>query len=286
MPKERDIIIANATTVRLYLLNWPNGDCPIEYYTVEFRKKVGAEQWNLVTSQATDNIIIRDLKPATWYSLRLTAHNDAGSTQALMDFATTTLSGVSIGPINDLVMDEDSMRSASSYKALYVAIPLACTIILIVSAVVVGYVMLKRNGRLVFLVLLLIFGRISVGFERAAKVYLSILRIFYCRGNYLGDILPGQQQTGLGLNPQHQPHHHLSSCMSTVQLKSTAERDNRRNHQVYTSSPVKQDNHKPPVDHGSGKMTFYNLCTLKFEKIKTNAEIAFRNVRNQSVRNV
>lgn len=39
--------------------------------------------------------------------------------------------------------------------------------------------------------------------------------------------------------------------MSTVQLKSTAERDNRRNHQVYTSSPVKQENHKS-TDHGSG----------------------------------
>lgn len=146
-PKERDVIIANATSVRLLLLNWPNGDCPIEYYTVEYRRKVGTEPWNLVTSHAIDNIIIRDLKPATWYSLRLTANNDAGSTQALMDFATTTLGGVSIGPLNDLVIDEDALRSSSSYKVLYVVIPLICAIVLIVSAVVVGYVMLKRNGR-------------------------------------------------------------------------------------------------------------------------------------------
>lgn len=73
----------------------------------------------------------------------------------------------------------------------------------------------------------------------------------------MGEILPGQQQnqqSGLGLvqqQQQHQQHHHLSSCMSTMQLKSTAERDNRRNHQVYTSSPVKQENHKSN-DHGSG----------------------------------
>ncbi|XP_071630038.1 uncharacterized protein [Temnothorax longispinosus] len=62
-----------------------------------------------------------------------------------------------------------------------------------------------------------------------------------------------QQQQALGIVPQQQhqqQHHHLSSCMSTVQLKSTAERDNRRNHQVYTSSPVKQENHKS-TDHGS-----------------------------------
>lgn len=80
----------------------------------------------------------------------------------------------------------------------------------------------------------------------------------------MGDILPGQQQnqqTGLGLvqqQQQHQQHHHLSSCMSTMQLKSTAERDNRRNHQVYTSSPVKQENHKAN-DHGSGFLLLYNL---------------------------
>ena len=135
--------------VRLLLLNWPNGDCPIEYYTVEFRKKIGTEAWNLVASQAAENIVIRDLKPATWYSLRLTAHNDAGSTQALMDFATTTLSGVAIGPFNDLNSEDDGFGNTSSYKIFYIVIPLICAIVLIVSAVVVGYVMLKRNGRLV-----------------------------------------------------------------------------------------------------------------------------------------
>lgn len=86
------------------------------------------------------------------------------------------------------------------------------------------------------------------------------------RANYLGEILPGQQQnqqSGLGLvqqQQQHQQHHHLSSCMSTMQLKSTAERDNRRNHQVYTSSPVKQENHKSN-DHGSG--LFLSLVKLE-----------------------
>lgn len=86
---------------------------------------------------------------------------------------------------------------------------------------------------------------------------IAVSTLFFDRADYLGEILPGQQQqqqAGLGIvqQQQHQQqHHHLSSCMSTVQLKSTAERDNRRNHQVYTSSPVKQENHKS-ADHGSG----------------------------------
>ncbi|KOX68634.1 Down syndrome cell adhesion molecule-like protein Dscam2 [Melipona quadrifasciata] len=218
LPKERDIISANGTSVKLNLLSWPNGGCPIQYYTIEYRRRVSTEPWN----HATENLVIRDLKTASWYSLRLTAHNDAGSTKTQMEFATTTLSGVSIGPPNDLIMEDDVKKAIPNHKVLYVVVPLICAIVLIISAAILGYVMLKRSGR----------------------------------ANYLGEILPGQQQnqqSGLGLvqqQQQHQQHHHLSSCMSTMQLKSTAERDNRRNHQVYTSSPVKQENHKSN-DHGS-----------------------------------
>ncbi|KMQ94061.1 down syndrome cell adhesion molecule [Lasius niger] len=222
LPKEKDIISANSTSVKLNLLSWPNGGCPIQHFTVEYRRRINTEPWVLVASRATENLVIRDLKTASWYSLHLTAHNDAGSTKTLMEFSTTTSSGVSIGPPNDLIMEDEIRKTVPNHKVLYVVVPLICAIVLVVSAVILGYVMLKRSGR----------------------------------ANYLGEILPSQQQqqqAGLGIvqQQQHQQqHHHLSSCMSTVQLKSTAERDNRRNHQVYTSSPVKQENHKS-TDHGS-----------------------------------
>jgi len=77
----------------------------------------------------------------------LTAHNDAGSTQVQMEFATTTLSGVSIGPPNDLIMEDEIRRIVPNHKVLYVVVPLICAIVLVVSAVILGYVMLKRSGR-------------------------------------------------------------------------------------------------------------------------------------------
>jgi hypothetical protein len=40
-----------------------------------------------------EQLSLRDLQPATWYQLRLTAHNDAGSTRAHFRFATTTITG-------------------------------------------------------------------------------------------------------------------------------------------------------------------------------------------------
>jgi hypothetical protein len=41
----------------------------------------------------TEQLTIKDLQPATWYQLRITSHNDAGSTRAHFSFATTTITG-------------------------------------------------------------------------------------------------------------------------------------------------------------------------------------------------
>lgn len=42
------------------------------------------------------NFVVLDLSPATWYNLRVTAHNNAGSTVAEYEFATLTLTGGNI----------------------------------------------------------------------------------------------------------------------------------------------------------------------------------------------
>jgi len=39
------------------------------------------------------NYVVLDLSPATWYQLRVTAHNNVGFTLAEFEFATLTLSG-------------------------------------------------------------------------------------------------------------------------------------------------------------------------------------------------
>lgn len=38
-------------------------------------------------------MLLPDLKPQTWYQLRITAHNDAGSSQGHYAFATKTRAG-------------------------------------------------------------------------------------------------------------------------------------------------------------------------------------------------
>ena len=65
------------------------------YFVVEYRSLTRSNQnWILVDNNApAEQLTIRDLQPASWYQLRLIAHNDAGSTRALFNFATTTITG-------------------------------------------------------------------------------------------------------------------------------------------------------------------------------------------------
>lgn len=43
--------------------------------------------------KVTGNFVVLDLDPATWYHLRVTAHNNAGFTVAKYEFATLTAAG-------------------------------------------------------------------------------------------------------------------------------------------------------------------------------------------------
>lgn len=52
-------------------------------------------EWNQVSNNIKPggNYVVMDLDPASWYSLRVTAHNNAGFTVAEYEFATLTVTG-------------------------------------------------------------------------------------------------------------------------------------------------------------------------------------------------
>lgn len=52
-------------------------------------------EWNQISNNVKpdNNYVVLDLEPATWYNLRITAHNSAGFTVAEYDFATLTVTG-------------------------------------------------------------------------------------------------------------------------------------------------------------------------------------------------
>ncbi len=46
-----------------------------------------------VTVKAGGNFVVLDLNPASWYNLKVTAHNNAGFSVAEYEFATLTVTG-------------------------------------------------------------------------------------------------------------------------------------------------------------------------------------------------
>lgn len=92
------VLAANATAVTLFPDAWPSAGCPLLYLVVELRAAPAPAavdgraapwaagpwtEWRLVTNaaRASEDLTLPDLSPASWYALRVTAHNDAGSHQ-------------------------------------------------------------------------------------------------------------------------------------------------------------------------------------------------------------
>merc|ERR1719189_2302683 len=94
------IFSANSTFITLHLHRWPDGGCPIHYYVIEYKEET-QPTWRIVSNNIRseeESIIISDLKPGTWYSLQLTAHNGAGSRVVTTQFATLSITGQTLLP--------------------------------------------------------------------------------------------------------------------------------------------------------------------------------------------
>lgn len=70
--------------ITLWLDTWADGGCPILYFSVEYREW-RLSDWLLASAnvQPSERVFsVADLRPATRYAMRVTAYNNAGSTQA------------------------------------------------------------------------------------------------------------------------------------------------------------------------------------------------------------
>lgn len=94
-PKQSQMITNNSTTVTCWLDSWGDGGCGISHFVIECRMH-GRSHWNLISSHVASTertFTVLELLPATKYQLKVTAHNNAGSTVAVYDFTTLTVQG-------------------------------------------------------------------------------------------------------------------------------------------------------------------------------------------------
>ncbi|XP_071567243.1 Down syndrome cell adhesion molecule 1 isoform X33 [Temnothorax nylanderi] len=142
IPEAARFIEVSTNSITLHLSAWSDGGCPMLYFVVEHKKKL-QQEWNQVSNNVKPggNFVVLDLDPASWYHLRVTAHNNAGFAVAEYEFATLTVTGGTIAPARELPdvngggNDEDPMKIFMAN--LNLVVPVVAAILVIIVAVIV-----------------------------------------------------------------------------------------------------------------------------------------------------
>lgn len=142
-PEVYHFIRTNITSVSLDLSSWQDGGCPIQSFTVEFRRleSSNGNDWIVVSSNvpAKSRYSIPDLEPATAYNLRITAHNNAGLTIAAYIFKTLTINGD--GDRNDAVSGDNNLNNqidGSSMDTIHRAFSFDSNILVLLAGSILG----------------------------------------------------------------------------------------------------------------------------------------------------
>ncbi|XP_046738267.1 Down syndrome cell adhesion molecule-like protein Dscam2 isoform X3 [Diprion similis] len=153
IPEAARFIEVSTNSITLHLSAWSDGGCPMLYFVVEHKKKL-QQEWNQVSNNVKPggNFVVLDLDPASWYHLRVTAHNDAGFAVAEYEFATLTVTGGTIAPpVRDTGTENTDVRRyfpwLPSWLDVNVVVPVAATVVVIIVGIVVICVALSRRTR-------------------------------------------------------------------------------------------------------------------------------------------
>ncbi|KAJ0175513.1 hypothetical protein K1T71_008672 [Dendrolimus kikuchii] len=148
VPRAADFIEVGSSSVTLHLKQWLDGGCPMSHFVVENKKK-GAAEWNQISNAVKPggNFVVLDLEPATWYVLRITAHNNAGFNVAEYEFATLTMTGGTIAPLpGNGDGDKELPPWVKAWLEPEVLVPILATIVVfIVGVVVICLTLARRN---------------------------------------------------------------------------------------------------------------------------------------------
>ena len=157
-----------------------NGLCPITHFAIRYREKDLAQQharygsyeqqqqqydenggkfaWITVASHIKPEYgamyVIRELRPATWYELSVTASSEAGDTESKFHFATLTIAGATVEPLHFDAFDRRHLGSMiggvmsadSLLEDPMILIPATCAIlVLLVVGAATAFIFISRS---------------------------------------------------------------------------------------------------------------------------------------------
>ncbi|GLH07043.1 Down syndrome cell adhesion molecule-like protein Dscam2 [Gryllus bimaculatus] len=144
-PKQSQLLTVNSTVVTIWLDSWGDGGCAILYFIIEYRDTQRSNDWSLVSNnvQPTERVYsVLDLTPATQYQLKVTAHNNAGSTFAYYNFTTLTAEGATVIP--EVAPPVVHTQEESFYSNTAIIVSIVVSLIFIAGLIAVA-VFIKRK---------------------------------------------------------------------------------------------------------------------------------------------
>uniref|UniRef100_A0A8B9XJP4 Cell adhesion molecule DSCAM n=1 Tax=Bos mutus grunniens TaxID=30521 RepID=A0A8B9XJP4_BOSMU len=129
--------------VRLNLIGWNDGGCPITSFTLEYRP-FGTTVWT--TAQRTSlskSYILYDLQEATWYELQMRVCNSAGCAEKQTNFATLNYDGSTIPPLIKSVVQSD--EGLTTNEGLKMLVTISCILVGVLMLFVLLLVVRRRR---------------------------------------------------------------------------------------------------------------------------------------------
>ncbi|XP_065340884.1 cell adhesion molecule Dscam1 isoform X39 [Cloeon dipterum] len=137
IPEATRFIEVSTNSITLHLSAWLDGGCPMLYFVVEHKKR-HQQEWTQVSNNVKPggNFVVLDLDPASWYHLRVTAHNNAGFAVAEFEFATLTITGGTIAPARELPDKKNDILHLM-LSNLNLVVPVGAAVLVIILAIFV-----------------------------------------------------------------------------------------------------------------------------------------------------
>lgn len=145
-PQKEVFLSINTTSVMLHLQSWQSGGCPIQYFSVLYRPKF-QRQWKQIAERISAQqqyFEIRHLAPGREYVLRVTAHSEAGTTEAEYIVHTLNIS-VAAPTIKAMPPMLNKDGTMPFYKNLTVLLPVVISVIVLLIVIITVIVCLRRQ---------------------------------------------------------------------------------------------------------------------------------------------
>ncbi|XP_067138802.1 cell adhesion molecule Dscam1-like isoform X2 [Centruroides vittatus] len=142
-PERENLLQFNSTSISIRLDSWKNGGCPIKFFEIRYKQQK-EKQWYKKFDRVNANekvFLIKRLNYGTSYQLQVTAHNEAGSTQAEYTFSTPPQTKGKNYPDSVLLSNERS----PFYLELEVILPVSLSIVVVLAVLVLVCIIMRKR---------------------------------------------------------------------------------------------------------------------------------------------